>query len=216
MSTDQELPVFPTTAPVAFSDPEATAELYHQVLGRLADVVGVDDDRLADPTPCAGYDVAALRDHVLGWLQFFAAALTDPAGAGTRPDPASFALGDATAADVVRRAEADIARAVADGAAGELVVMSAARMAGDGVLAMALGEYIIHAWDLAVATGRPYPAPEEAISPAHEFLRGMVTPDYRGPESGFFDAEVAVPADSSALDQLLGFAGRDPRWTPPS
>ena len=94
--------------------------------------------------------------------------------------------------------------------------MSQARMAGDGVLAMALGEYMIHAWDLAMSTGRPYFAPEAAVPPAHEFLRSMVAPEHRGPESGFFDVEVEVPADASPLDTLLGFAGRDPRWTAPA
>ncbi len=85
-------------------------------------------------------------------------------------------------------------------------------MAGDAVLGMALGEYIVHAWDLATATGQPYDAPVTAVRPAHEFLEGMVAPEYRGPDSGFFDAEVPVPDDASPLDQLLGFVGRDPQW----
>ena len=87
-------------------------------------------------------------------------------------------------------------------------------MAGDGVLAMALGEYIIHAWDLASATGQTYAAPEAAVGPAHEFLRGMVAPEYRGPDSNFFDDEVPVGDDAAPLDRLLGFAGRDPQWSP--
>ncbi|MFV0259990.1 MAG: TIGR03086 family metal-binding protein [Acidimicrobiales bacterium] len=216
MSTEEELPVFPTTAPEVFADPEATAALFHQVLDRLAAVVDVDDAQLARPTPCAGFDVAGLQRHVLGWLRFFAAALNDPTAAGPRPDPDSFVLEGASASDVVRRAEADIARAVADDVAGQLVVMSQARMAGDGVLAMALGEYIIHAWDLATATGRSYSAPDAAVGAAHEFLDGMVTADYRGPDSGFFDAEIPVAADAAALDRLLGFAGRDPGWMSPA
>jgi uncharacterized protein (TIGR03086 family) len=85
-------------------------------------------------------------------------------------------------------------------------------MSGDAVLGMALGEYIIHAWDLATATGQPYAVPESAVVPAHEFLKGMVAPEYRGPDSGFFDAEVAVPDNAPPLGKLLGFAGRDPQW----
>lgn len=210
-----ELPVFPTSAPAVFCDPDATSGLFTEVLDRLAAVVDVDADRLQHPTPCAGFTVDELRTHVLGWLQFFAAALSDPAATSPRPDPEAFTLADGQrAGDVVVRALADIRRAIAADAAGQMVTMSSSRMAGDGVLGMALGEYIIHAWDLATATGRPYSAPDAAVTPALEFLQGMVAPEYRGPDSGFFDEVVPVPDDASPLDGLLGFAGRDPEWSP--
>lgn len=209
-----ELPIFPTSAPAVFRDPDATAGLFAEVLGRLAVVVEIDPGHLDGPTPCAGFTVGELRQHVLGWLQFFAAALSDPTATAPRPDPEAFALRGQQASDVVRRALDDIRRAVAADAAGRMVTMSSARMAGDGVLAMALGEYTIHAWDLATATGQPYDAPDDAVVPAHEFLRQMVAPEYRGPDTGFFDDEVAVDDAAPQLDRLLGFAGRDPRWTP--
>lgn len=212
-----ELPVFPTAAPAVFCDPDATRRLFGEVLDRLADVVDLDDDQRDLPTPCAGYDAAALRSHVLGWLGFFAAALGDPAASSPRPDPEGFELSDGeTASAVVRRCRADIDRAIAADAAGQMVTMSSSRMAGDGVLGMALGEYLVHGWDLARTTGRAYETPEAAVGPAHEFLAGMVAPEYRGPDSGFFDAEVPVPADAPPLDRLLGFAGRDPGWQPPT
>ncbi|MEZ5376093.1 MAG: TIGR03086 family metal-binding protein [Acidimicrobiales bacterium] len=210
-----EPPIFPTNAPEVFCDSDATPTLFDEVLSRLADVVDVDDTQLGLPTPCAGFDVAALRTHVLGWLQFFAAALSDPTGDADRPDPEAFALPPGTTgSDIVGKALADIKAAIAADVAGRLVTMSSSRMAGDGVLGMALGEYIVHAWDLARATGAPYAAPDSAVLPAHEFLQGMVAPEYRGPDSGFFDDEVEVAADASPLDRLLGFAGRDPHWQP--
>ncbi len=214
MSNDHsDLPVFPTTAPSVFRDPDAAAALFSPVLENLAETVDLNADQLERPTPCSTYTVGQLRTHVLGWLQFFAAALTDPSATTTRPDPETFVLDEhAPASTIVRGSLADIRQAIADDVAGTPVTMSAARMAGDGVLAMALGEYIIHGWDLATATGRPYSAPDAAVLPAHEFLTGMVSPEYRGPDSGFFDVEVPVPADAAALDKLLGFAGRDPQW----
>lgn len=214
MSNDPgELPIFPTNAPAVFCDPEVTPDLFGQVLERLAEVIDVRDDELDRPTPCTAFTVGQLRTHVLGWLEFFAAALADPPANTTRPDPESFSLADdARASDVVRRSLVGIRQAIADDAAGQLITMTASRMAGDGVLAMALGEYIVHGWDLATAIGRPYSAPDAAVVAAHEFLTGMVAPEYRGPDSGFFDTEVVVPADSPPLDRLLGFAGRDPRW----
>ncbi len=209
-----DLPIFPTSAPAVFCDPDVMQHLFSEVLAALAEVVEIDDDQLGLPTPCAQLSVGELRSHVLGWLQFFAAALLDPTANEPRPDPAEFELTNITPRALVERASADFGRAIAADAAGQLVTMSAARMAGDGVLGMALGEYIIHAWDLATATGRPFSAPDAAVVPSHEFLLGMVAPEYRGPDTGFFDQEVEVAQGSSALDQLLGFAGRDPHWTP--
>lgn len=213
-TTDNELPLFPTSAPAVFCDPDATGPLFADVLERLTAVIDFDEAQVSLPTPCEHYDVGELRQHVLGWLQFFAAALGDPAATSERPDPEAFVLApDALASDVVRQCSTDIHQAVADDAAGQAITMSSSRMAGDGVLGMALGEYIIHAWDLATATGRPYAPPTAAVAPAHEFLLGMVKPEYRGPDTGFFDAEVEVPDDAPPLDRLLGFAGRDPSWT---
>lgn len=215
-NTSEKLPVFPTSAPAILCDADATPELFIAVLERLAAVADIDDDQLGLRTPCAGFTVGELRTHVLGWLQFFAAALSDPAAGAARPDPEAFALTAGTpGSEIVRDALKAIRQAIAHDAAGQLVVMSGSRMAGDAVLGMALGEYIIHAWDLAVATGQPYSAPESAVRTAHEFLEGMVAPEYRGPDSGFFDAEVSVPVDASPLEQLLGFAGRDPQWRAP-
>ena len=213
-TTDKELPLFPTSVPALFCDPDATAPLIADVLERLAAVIDVDDAQVALPTPCDQYNVDDLRQHLLGWLQFFAAALGDPAATSGRPDPDAFVFGsDALASDIVRKCSTDIQQAIAADAAGQAITMSSSRMAGDGVLAMALGEYIIHAWDLATATGRRYDPPTAAVAPAHEFLLGMVKPEYRGPDTGFFDAEVEVPDDAPPLDRLLGFAGRDPSWT---
>lgn len=216
MSNDSsELPVFPTSAPDVFCDPDVAPDLFSEVLDRLAAVVDVDEEQRDLSTPCAGFTVAELRAHILGWLEFFAAALSDPAATTPRPDPETFVLADGTpASDIVRRASENIRQAIAADAAGQLVTMSSSQMAGDGVLGMALAEYIIHAWDLATATGRIYSAPESVVAPARAFLEGMVAPEYRGPDSGFFDAEVAVPDDASPLDKLLGFAGRDPQWSP--
>lgn len=42
-----------------------------------------------------------------------------------------------------------------------------------------------------------------------------MAPEYRG-EGGMFGPEVEVPADAPSLDELLGFSGRDPRWSPRS
>ena len=172
-----ELPVFPTTAPAVFCDPDATRALFGDVLGRLAELVDLDDDQLSLPTPCAQYDAGQLRSHVLGWLGFFAAALCDPAATSPRPDPEGLELvvGDPASA-LVRRNLEQIQQAIADDAAGQMVTMMSSRMAGDGVLGMALGEYIVHGWDLATATGQSYDPPDALVAEVESFAREVLAP----------------------------------------
>jgi uncharacterized protein (TIGR03086 family) len=79
---------------------------------------------------------------------------------------------------------------------------------------MDLGEDLVHGWDLAVATGRSWEAGDAAAEPALAFLRTMVAPEHRGPDSGFFDAEVPAPPDATSFERLLCFTGRHPDWAP--
>lgn len=184
------------------------------VLHDLGTVVVVDEGRLEDPTPCSSFTVAELRHHVLGWLRFFADAVDDPDGTGQRIDPTAWTLGPgADPSSIVNDCCTRLVAAIEAGVADRLVAMSAARMKGDGVLGMILGEYIVHGWDLAVATGRPWTVDDEAADSAREFLETMVTPQFRGPDSGFFDREVDVDETAPPLHRLLGFAGRDPGWS---
>ena len=185
------------------------------MLGQLADVMTrTTPDALGGPTPCTRYDVATLRDHVLGWLQFFAAAFADPGRTGPRPDPDAYRAADdeRDLADVVHRSATTIADAVRGGVLDGQVVLSQSRMDGPPAFAMVLGEYLVHGWDLATAVGAPWTPPERACETALEFFRGMVLPEYRGDEGGFFGAEVPVAADAPARERLLGFAGRSPQW----
>ncbi len=72
-----------------------------------------------------------------------------------------------------------------------------------------LMEYIGHGWDLAVATDQPTPFSEAAVGAALAAGRKMLKPEYRGPDKSFGDV-VEVDDDAPALDQLIGFLGRDP------
>lgn len=212
-ATPSGLPIFPAVAPESLNDPVTAAGLFGPVIEALAAVVDIPTDLLDRPTPCAEFTVDQLRAHTVGWLQFFAQALADPAAEAGRPNPEAWQLPQGERAEAaVREAGATIDTAIAGGVADQLVVMSEARMQGGAVLAMALGEYIVHGWDLATATGQPWPEFTNEAVPALEFLRTTVSPEYRGPDTGFFDHETPAPDDATPLMQLLCFAGRDPQW----
>jgi uncharacterized protein (TIGR03086 family) len=216
----EEIPYFPAVAPPAFAEPESARALLDPVLAALAGVVDVPEADLGRPTPCRSYTVGQLRDHVLGWVQFFAAALIDPDRSGPRLDPDAYraAAEPRPLPDVVQDSATLMRVAMDAGVLKRQVVMSQSRMDGPAVVAMALGEYVVHGWDLATATGRPWQPAAEACDAAREFFGGTVAPEYRTEDGGggYFGPEVPVPEDAPALDRLLGFAGRDPAWTPPA
>jgi len=215
-TTAHEPPYFPATAPAALADADSALALLDPVLGQLADVIArATPDLLDRPTPCRDFDVATLRDHVLGWLQFFAAAFADPGRTGPRPDPEAYRAADdeRDLADVVRASAATLADAVRAGVLDGQVVLAQSRMDGPAALGMVLGEYLVHGWDLAVAVGAPWTPSERACDIALEFCRGVVLPECRGEDGGFFGAEVPVSSDAPALERLLGFAGRRSTWS---
>jgi uncharacterized protein (TIGR03086 family) len=186
------------------------------VLESLADVVeNVRPEQFSGPTPCAEFDVAALRSHILGWATFFGAAFNDPEGATERPDPKQIAAPDdpREAAEVVRAAAARIAEAVDHGVADRSVQMIQMSMPGDTMLRMALWEYVTHGDDLARSTGQQWDPPVAAVESVLQLAPNMLTDDYRGPGKDFAPV-VPVPDDAAPLERLLGFCGRDPRWKP--
>jgi uncharacterized protein (TIGR03086 family) len=217
-TTSSELPYFPAKAPEVFSGPpEPVVALFTPVFSALADVVdrpGSED--LARPTPCPQWDVDRLRDHILGWVQFFAAALEDPERSAPRLDPDAYRNADdgRPPGAVVRDAAGRIERTVRAGVAHERVVVSQSVMDGSAVLAMMLGEYLVHGWDLAHALDLPWTPADDACEAALAFSRATVAPEFREMEGAVFGPEVVVPEDAPALDRLLAFSGRTPRGGP--
>ena len=185
------------------------------VLDDLADLVGhLSPDTFERPTPCPDYDVAGLREHVLGWLPVFGTALSDPSG-GERPDPTAYHAPDdaATAAAQVRDVAVRVEKALAGGVEVGTVRLLGGEQPGRMVVGMLTAEVVAHGWDLARATGRPWQPPAALCDQARSAMTGMLLPEYRGPDKPF-GTEVTVAGDASPLDRLLAFSGRDPAWTP--
>ena len=191
---------------------EKTADLLAEVLTELAPVVGgITDDQLHDLTPCTEYDVAQLREHVLGWLTIFAAGFADPAGQAPRASADGYQV-PADPAAGVRTAASTISQAIRAGAASRPLRLGDSGMPGDMALSMILWEYQVHGWDLARATGQPWSPPTAAAEESLAFAPGMLTSDYQG-DGKAFGPRVPVPAAAAPLDRLLGLSGRDPGWT---
>ena len=175
-------------------------------------VTAVRDDELDRPTPCPGSPAGTLIDHVGTFSRVFQAVAAKDLERAARPglpDGANLEDGwrDRIASDLDALAEAwsDPAAWTGTTSAGGI------EMTGDDAGLVALDELVVHAWDLAVATGRPY-APDDAdVAAAAAWITSFDPPR----DGSLFGPRVAGGADASPLDRLLGLSGRDPGWHPP-
>jgi uncharacterized protein (TIGR03086 family) len=178
-------------------------------------VRGVRDDQLTGPTPCPAYSVADLLDHIGGLSVAFAHAARKDDLTPHAPEADGSRLEDSFR-DRIATALGDLGEAWQDPAAYDGITMAGpVEMPADQAALVALDEVTVHAWDLAVATGQPYPADPAAVEACRAFVAGFEPPDGgAADDGGLFGPRVAVPDDASGLDQLIGATGRDPAWTP--
>jgi uncharacterized protein (TIGR03086 family) len=183
-------------------------DLLESVLAKTAGLLdGVGAGDLARPTPCSEYDVAALRDHIVGWSQQFAA------GSAERElhiDPATYKAGD-DAPQVFRRAADDMVQGWREHGIEREVKLSRASSPGPMVFNMSVMEYLSHGWDLAAATGQPVPFTEEEAADALARAEATLRDEYRGDA---FGPRREVPASAPAIDRFVAFMGRDPGFEP--
>jgi uncharacterized protein (TIGR03086 family) len=179
-------------------------------IGRL--VRQVPDERLGDPTPCPDYTVGDLVEHIGGLaLAFTSAAHKEQSPlTNSAPDPDAARL----PADWPTRIPADLvalAQAWRDPEAWTgMATAGGVTMPGDITGLVALDEIVLHGWDLAVATGRPYDVEPDLLAAVHGFVESFGSdPATRGP----FGPIIPVPASAPLLDRVLGLAGRDPGWS---
>jgi uncharacterized protein (TIGR03086 family) len=181
---------------------------------RLLD--GVRDDQLADPTPCTDCQVAALLDHLMGLsLAFTWAARKTPAPGGPPPRPAAENLDPKWRIELPRLLE-DLVAAWRDPRAWEGVTEAGGvRMPAEQMGVVVLDELVLHGWDLARGTGRPFNCDPDHAAAIFAFTEAATRPEHADARAGLFGPVVPVPEDAPLFDRALGYAGRDPGWTPP-
>ena len=178
-------------------------------------VSGVAPESLADPTPCAGYDVAALIDHLVEAGRR-AAAL----GRGEAPPPGDISPHvELTAAPAQLRRTAEEAEAAwsDDARLAARVAMPWGETYAVATLAdMYLVELATHAWDLAQATGQLGRLDPDLAAPALEGARAMIRSEWRDlvATGSPYGAEVPTPPGATDWERLAAFMGRDPRASP--
>jgi len=181
-------------------------EMCQQATAGAAEVIGsLKPDDLARSTPCEGWDVRALINHMVGVNERFAAAVSG----GTPPDASADLVGSDPAGAYRAAAGKAMAAWRSPGALDRTVRLAAGEMPGQVACGVQFVDQLQHVWDLCKATGRPYPLNPELASTALEMSRQRIGPDRRGPGKPF-GAEVPCPANAPAQDRLAAFLGRQP------
>jgi uncharacterized protein (TIGR03086 family) len=180
---------------------------------------GVTDAQLADPTPCGDTPVAGLLDHFMGLTLAFTWAArksTATEGSGNRPGPSAAADHlDPDWRSLLPQRLDQLAEAWRDPSAWEGVAEAGGvTMPAEVIASVALDELVMHGWDLARATGQPFGCDPASTQAVLAFTSLSAQPEQAAMREGLFGPVVEIPEDAPALDRALGFAGRDPKWTP--
>jgi uncharacterized protein (TIGR03086 family) len=162
-------------------------------------VRAIEPAQLTDPTPCTEFDVRELVHHLLYW-----GPSLEGAGRKENVSPSDVDTTDWRGdllAQLTRTVEAWAPASAWEGTTS----MGPAKVVGE----MIVGELVVHAWDLARATGQSLDLPDDLLAYTYE---GVAAGAAQGREMGIYGPEVPVPADAPLLDRILGLTGRDPSW----
>ncbi len=184
-------------------------ELLEGVMTKTGAVVAnVDKERLTATTPCDEYTVHQLMNHIVGWVQVFEAGCNGHSFDG---DPSAYVCGPDASELFAKLAASIVAGWKEFGFDREVRISSGSMMPAAMVFNMTVMEYLAHGWDLASATGQPNPYSEAEAAEVLARAKVTLPPEYQG-EGMSFGAIVPVADDAPAIDQLIGFLGRDPKW----
>lgn len=195
--------------------------LHREAVAGLRSVVArVDPADLPRPTPCAGWDLRALLEHMTGQDRGFAAAVraTVDGGEVAASAFAPLPLGPSPAGDVADGLDQVVA-AFAEASGLERPVLMAefdVRLPLPVVAGMHLVDTVVHGWDVAAAldTRAAYDAAlaPDVVAAALAMAEQVPDDEAREAPGAPFRRVVTVPADASAWTRTLCLLGRDPAW----
>lgn len=171
-------------------------------------VAGIESGQLGLPTPCDGWDVRELLNHIVAG-NLWAAEL---ACGRTIADVGSDFDGDMLGADATAAYDASAdaaARAFeAPGALDAPCAVSYGPVPGSVYAGHRLVDVLIHGWDLASATGQPTDLDPHLVAACWDVVRPQLS---LLQASGMFGVEVATGADDpDSQASLLAALGRTP------
>lgn len=173
-------------------------------------VESVEPGQWGAATPCSNYDVQGLAHHLLFWGPSLVGAgrkevVPPPAAAETDVEPV-LDWPAALKEHVERTVEAWNLPGAWDGVTfmGGPTELPATLVGG-----MVVGEFVVHGWDLARATGQDPVWDAELLDYLHVEVEKYAQD---GRDMGIYGPEVEVVGTAPTLHRILGLTGRDPHW----
>lgn len=181
---------------------------------KMAKLVGaVRREQFGKPTPCSGFDVRALINHMCMGNHFLAKVVD---GEKVLPDYETDFVGDDHLA-AYERSKDDVLRAFgAPDVLERTVPFPGVDIPAPLALGFGMMEAIVHRWDLAEAVGLDPEIDPDVAAMALERVRPMIPDELRAGAPDLtsasvpFGPPVEVPDTASPVDQLLAFLGRTP------
>jgi uncharacterized protein (TIGR03086 family) len=177
---------------------------------QLVTRIGPDEWEL--PTPCAGWSVRNVVNHLVGGGLLFVRVLggeplppREELVAAARTDR----LGDDAVGAYRTSAAALVDAFRGEGVLDRMMTVPAGTFPGIAALHLRIVEALVHGWDVARATGHPLTFPDELVEQELAFTRDTLPrlpprPAGQGP----FAPAQPVPNDAPALDRLAALLGR--------
>ncbi|MGK8521976.1 TIGR03086 family metal-binding protein [Nocardia asteroides] len=174
-------------------------------------VVRVRPDQLESETPCAGWCLRDLLEHMSAQNRGFAGA------ARSGDDPELWAVRESAdpVADYRASAEDVVAAFASDDVFERKLLFPEApghRIPARQAIGFHLVDSVVHAWDVARSIGETVTLDPAVADAALNIARAVPNgPERSAPESVFAPA-LTVPEQATTLDRVLLLLGRSPNW----
>ena len=186
-------------------DGGAQLQVVVPMLGAVIASVGPDD--MGRPTPCDAWTLRDLLNHIIGGATMFAGAfgggpVTDISG--QLPDVVGDDPSGAFGAAATRFGEA----LQQPGATERVLDLPFGAMTVGTFLRFVAFDLTVHAWDVASVTGATVDLPDDLLGEIDAFAHLVLEPTPRS--ELLCGPPVSAPADATALQRLVAYAGRHP------